>query len=172
MERFAERLAQNASRTLYRLARPIELRLVAWDAFQNCDLPEQWRVDGVVDAFLDVVEELELHGLTPEQVASVLPNFETVKHLKDLWQHWQKVLHKCNLWTVGDVLREGSKAIKQMGDKIPSKIIAYGFATLTDLRWQFLQGLQNCGVKTVKFFVPTFDGTSKPTDTRKIFSNC
>ena len=154
LERFAERLAQKASQTLARLARPIELRLAAWDAFHACDVPSQWRVSGIVDAFLDAVEELELHGLKPEDVAAALPDDNNIQHLTKLWQHWRKVLNEQNLWTVGDVLQKGTKAAEHLRSELPSEIIAYGFTTLTDLRWQFFRALQNCGVNSVKFFVP------------------
>jgi ATP-dependent helicase/DNAse subunit B len=154
LERFAERLAQKASQTLARLARPIELRLAAWDAFHACDVPNQWRVSGIVDAFLDAVEELELHGLKPEEVAAMFPDDNNIQHLTKLWQHWRKVLNEQNLWTVGDVLQKGTKAAEHLRSELPSEIIAYGFTALTDLRWQFFRALQNCGVNSVKFFVP------------------
>ena len=155
LERFAERLAQKASQTLARLARPIELHLAAWNAFHACDVPSQWRVSGIVDAFLDAVEELELHGLKPEDVAAAFPDDSNIQHLTKLWQHWRKVLNEQNLWTVGDVLQKGAEAAERLCDELPSEVIAYGFAALTDLRWQFLRALQNCGVKSVKFFIPT-----------------
>ena len=155
LERFAERLAQKASQTPARLARPIELRLAAWDAFRACDVPDQWQVSGIIDSFLDAVEELELHGLKPEDVSKVLPDDSNIRHLTELWRHWRKVLNEQNLWTVGDVLQKGAEAAERLCDELPSEVIAYGFSALTDLRWQFLQALQNCGVKSVKFFIPT-----------------
>ncbi|MCS7253419.1 MAG: hypothetical protein RMK18_03300 [Armatimonadota bacterium] len=112
LERFAERLAQKCAKSLSRLARPLELRLAAWDAFHAYKLPEQWCLSGIVDAFLNAVEELELHGLEPEGVANALPDDHNIKHLTKLWQHWRMVLHERNLWTVGDVLQEGKKLQK------------------------------------------------------------
>ncbi len=156
LERFAERLAQrDAAEIPFRLARPIELRLAAWDAFRSCDVPEQWLVRGVVDAFLNAVEELELHGLKPEDVALSLAWDRNISYLTELWKHWRKVLQERNLWTVGDVLNFGIKALQRLKSDLPSKVIAYGFAALTDLRWNFLQALQSAGVQTIKFFVPT-----------------
>lgn len=155
LERFAEQIAQKASQTLFRLARPLELKLAAWDAFLSCDVPETWRVSGIIDVFLNALEELELHGLTPEKVSQALSDDRNIKTLTELWQHWRKVLHERNLWTVGDVLQEGAKATEHLNNSLPSEAIVYGFTALTDLRWQFLQALQKNGVQTMKFFVLT-----------------
>lgn len=161
LERFAEQIAQRNTKNPFRLARQLELRLAAWDAFHKCDVPEHWCVSGVVDAFLDAVEELELHGLEPEQVAKRFHNDATIAKLTELWKHLREVLHERNLWTVGDVLRLGTEAVKCLRDNLPTEIIVYGFAALTDLRWKFLQALQNAGVQTVKFFVPNFSGNEQ-----------
>ncbi|MCX7967951.1 MAG: exodeoxyribonuclease V subunit gamma [Armatimonadetes bacterium] len=158
LERFAERLAQGASQSLFRLARPLELRLAARDAFLACDIPETWRVNGVIETFLETVEELELHGLSPEDVAKVFPEDDNIKHLTELWQHWRNFLRERKLWTVGDVLHEGINAAKGMSDELPQEIIVYGFTALTELRWKFLQALQSKGVQTLKFFLPFFSG--------------
>lgn len=157
LEKFAERLAQSSGASFGRLARPLELRLAAWDAFHAAsDLPPQWRVNGIVEVFLDTVEELELHGLTPERVATALPDDPTVAPLTRLWRHWCSVLCERHLWTVGDVLRRGIEAVRRSPDALPSEIIAYGFTALTDLRWQFLQALHTDGAQHIRFFVPCF----------------
>ncbi len=155
LEKLAEQLAQRNAQTLFRLAHPLELRLAAWDALYECNVPEQWRVSGVVDAFLDAVKELELHDLKPEDVAQALAYDRNINLLTELWKYWRKSLNGRNLWTVGDVLRQGIEAAQHLQGELCSEVIAYGFTGLTDLRWKFLQALRGIGVKTMRFFVPT-----------------
>ena len=154
MERFAERLAQQTALSLHRLARPMELRLAALEAFQALPaLPNQWRTAGVVDAFLNAVEELELHGLTPNEVAETFDDDDSIAHLVAAWRQWKRCLNERHLWSVGDVLRNACQAIGDQKASSPRKLLVYGFSALTDLRWEFLRRLMDNADETL-IFVP------------------
>jgi ATP-dependent helicase/DNAse subunit B len=147
MERFAEHLAQQTAPSLYRLAQPMELRLAALPA-----LPDQWRTTGIVDAFLNAVEELELHGLTPDEVAKTFNRNKVISNFVDAWRQWKCCLNEHHLWSVGDVLRNACEALNDQKASLPRKLLIYGFSALTDLRWEFLQRLIG-NAKEALFFV-------------------
>lgn len=152
MERYAERIAQQAHLSVGRLARPIELRLAALEAFQALPaLPDQWRTGGVVDAFLEAVEELELHGLTPDKVAETFDDDDFITHLVAAWREWKHCLRERHLWSVGDVLQNACKALRDPKISSPCKLVVYGFSALTDLRWEFLQRLIDNADETLIF---------------------
>lgn len=140
--------AENADK-LWRLAKSAEQRLAAWDAFAALDnLPKEWKQSGVVDAFLDTVEELELDGLTPERVEKVLSGDERIVTLVQAWQLWKERLHERGLWSIGDVLcnaiqalRNNKASLPPASYLLPTCLLIYGFTALTDLRWDFLHAL-------------------------------
>ncbi len=166
LDYLAQQIAAQQTDGLWRLARPVEQHLAALEVFAAlAELPEEWQQPGVLDAFLDAVEELELHALTPEKLEEVLDDDESIAALTQAWRLWKKRLRECRLWSVGDALsnavqalRNGHSSLPTALCPLPASVFVYGFTTLTDLRWGFLHALLNALEKRdglgVHFFVP------------------
>ena len=151
MERFAEHIAQQATSSPHRLAQPMELQLAALEVLSESNA--QWRTAGIVDAFLNAVEELELHGFTPDEVGKTFSGDALITSLVTAWQEWKCCLNKRYLWSVGDVLRNACQAIGNQKVSLPQRLLVYGFSALTDLRWEFLRRLIDNANETF-IFVP------------------
>ncbi|MFN4179713.1 MAG: PD-(D/E)XK nuclease family protein [Armatimonadota bacterium] len=156
---FAHRLAASCTEELFRLAQLTEQRLAAITARSGLNLSEEWKRIGVIDVFLNSVEELELHDLSPETIQSALPHDEMVRVLVQWWQAWKKVLRKQGLWSLGDALKIATDCLRQKIATIPKTqiVFVYGFTALTSARWNFLKALlenMNSDDLTVYFFIP------------------
>lgn len=160
LDYLAQKIAAEQTDGLWRLARPVERHLAALEAFATLvELPTEWHRSGIVDAFLDAVEELELHALTPEEVGKVLGGDERIDALTQAWQFWKKRLKERGLWSIGDALRNAIYALRNGSLSLsPTSVFVYGFTALTDLRWEFLHALLSAlekrGDMTARFFVP------------------
>ncbi|MFN3420634.1 MAG: PD-(D/E)XK nuclease family protein [Armatimonadota bacterium] len=157
---FAHRLAASCTEELFRLAQPTEQKLAAIIARSSLNLCEEWERTGVIDVFLNSVEELELHGFSPETLQSALPHDETVRVLAQWWQAWKDVLHKQGLWSLGDALKIATDCLQREIATIPKMqtVLIYGFTALTSARWNFLKTLlenMNPDDLTVYFFIPS-----------------
>ncbi len=159
LDSFAHHLAASCTEELFRLAQPTEKRLAAITARSSLNLPEEWKHIGIVEVFLNSVEELELHGLSPETIQSTLPHDETVQVFAQWWQAWKKVLHNQGLWSLGDALKIATDCLRREIVTIPKMqtVLIYGFTALTSARWNFLKALMedmNSDDLTVYFFIP------------------
>ncbi len=147
LDSFAVHLLTSAAPAPKRRALPLEERLAAFEALSAVThSPQRWDRPGIVDAFLDAVEELELHGLAPEneKVQAVLKEASDMSHsLFEGWRKWKKTLREGNLLSVGDVLTEAAQKVKAGEIPLPpvSGVLVYGFTALTDSRWDFLMAL-------------------------------
>lgn len=158
---FAYRLASSCTGELVRLAQHVEQKLAAVYARSKLNLPSEWLQTGIVDSFLDTVEELELHDLSPEAVQGIFPNDQAIQNLTEWWKVWKEVLHEQGLWSVGDALKVATECLREGEISPPSAraVLVYGFTAFTSARWNFLRALltrmDNNGDLTVYFFIST-----------------
>lgn len=153
---FAELLLEGQGMT--RRASPLEQRLAALAAFPSAGLPEEWKQVGIVDAFLSAVEELELHGLTPDEVHQVFPDASTIVALTNWWRGWKEQMRGRGLRSVGDSLLKATEQLSSKPSPPPVQcVLVYGFTALADARFSFLMALLrtwDTGDMPVYFFVP------------------
>jgi len=159
LDLLAYRLAASCSDELFRLAFPVEQKLAAITARHELKLPDKWKGSGVVDVFLNAVEELELHELSPEAVQDALSGDETAQVLVQWWREWKGVLKRHGLWSLGDALKLAVECLRRRKAAVPKAktVIVYGFTALTSARWNFLKTLlENLSPDdlTVYFFIP------------------
>ena len=155
----AYRLASSCTDGLFRIASPLERKLAAIEVQSALNLPEKWLSSGIVEAFINAVEELELHDLSPQEVRTTIPNDPTIQVLTQWWEAWREILHQCGLWSLGDALKVAAEELQE-GKIAPPKaqrVLVYGFTALTSARWNFLKALleaMNDENRMVYFFVP------------------
>lgn len=157
---FAYRLASSCAGKLVRLAQHVEQRLAAVCARSKLNLTSEWLQTGVVDSFLDIVEELELHDLSPKAVQGIFSNDRAIQTLTEWWEAWKEVLHEQGLWSVGDALKEATECLREGKISPPNArtVLVYGFTAFTSARWNFLKALltrMDKGDLTVYFFIST-----------------
>jgi len=159
LDSLAYKLASSNANGLFRLASVLERKLAAIEARSELSLPEKWLTSGVVEAFINAVEELELHDLSPQEVRTAIPDDPTIQVLTQWWEAWRKILHQHGLWSLGDALKVATEGL-QKGKIVPPKaqrVLVYGFTALTSARWNFLRALleaMNDDDLRVYFFVP------------------
>lgn len=159
LDLLAYRLASTHSSDLFRLAGFSERRIAAREAQSRLDLTEEWLHAGIVDSFLNAIEELELHALSPEAVQSTIRNDSTIEVLTSWWKAWQEVLKERGLWSLGNVLKIATEGLQEKCIVYPKArtILVYGFTALPPARWNFLKTLLDSmddGDLKVYFFVP------------------
>ena len=156
----AYKLASSDTNGLFRLASVLERKLAAIEARSALNLPEKWLSSGVVEAFINSVEELELHDLSPQAVQDTIPNDPTIQVLTQWWKAWREILHQRGLWSLGDALKVAAEGLKR-GKIIPPKVqrvLVYGFTALTSARWDFMKAFleaMSSDDLMVYFFVPS-----------------
>ncbi|MEJ7613840.1 MAG: PD-(D/E)XK nuclease family protein [Candidatus Fervidibacter sacchari] len=156
----AYKLASSSANGLFRLASVLERKLAAIEARSELSLPEKWLTSGVVEAFINAVEELELHDLSPQAVQTAIPDDPTIQVLTQWWEAWSKILQQRGLWSLGDALKVATEGL-QKGKIVPPKtqrVLVYGFTALTSARWNFLRVLLeaiNDDDLRVYFFMPS-----------------
>ncbi|MCC6037273.1 MAG: PD-(D/E)XK nuclease family protein [Armatimonadetes bacterium] len=158
LDYLAFKLASSDTDGLFRLASALERKLAAIEARSALSLPEKWLSSGVVEAFINAVEELELHDLSPQSVRTAIPNDPTIQVLTHWWEVWREILHQRGLWSLGDALKFAAEKLRE-GKIVPPKaqrVLVYGFTALTSARWDFLRALLEAMTsddQTVYFFV-------------------
>ncbi|MGQ9520457.1 MAG: PD-(D/E)XK nuclease family protein [Candidatus Fervidibacter sp.] len=157
---FAYRLASSCTGKLARLAQHVEQKLAAVYARSKLNLTSEWLQTGIVDSFLDTVEELELHDLSPEAVQGIFPNDRAIQNLTEWWKAWKEALHEQSLWSVGDALKVATEFLREGKISPPSArtVLVYGFTAFTSARWDFLKAFltrMDKGDLTVHFFIST-----------------
>jgi len=160
LDYLAYKLASSNANGLFRLASVLERKLAAIEARSELTLPEKWLSSGVVEAFLNAVEELEFHDLSPREVQTAIPDDPTIQVLTHWWEAWREILHQRGLWSLGDALRVAAEKL-QKSEVAPPKVqrvLVYGFTALTSARWNFLRALLeaiNDDDLRVYFFMPS-----------------
>ncbi len=158
LDYLAYKLASSDTNGLFRLASVLERKLAAIEARSELSLPEKWLTSGVVESFINAVEELELHDLSPQSVRTAIPNDPTIQVLARWWEAWREILHQRGLWSLGDALRVAAEKLQESKVAPPKvqRVLVYGFTALTSARWNFLRALLeaiNDGDLRVYFFV-------------------
>ncbi len=160
LDTFASQLLMSYRPALVRRARALEERLAAQAASMKANLTLDWQRPGILDAFLSAVEELELHGLSPDSFQKALTELQspTMQQVLCWWKAWKVTMQAHSLQSVGDVLNEAAEKVERGELTLPpvSGVLVYGFTALSDARWRFLTALLQHWHKTdcpIAFFV-------------------
>ncbi len=159
LDPLAYKLASSNANGLFRLASVLERKLATIEARSELSLPEKCLTSGIVEAFINAVEELELHDLSPQEVRTAIPDDPTIQVLTQWWEAWREILHQRRLWSLGNALRVAAEGLRK-GEIVPPKVqrvLVYGFTALTSARWNFMRALLEAmkdGDLRVYFFLP------------------